>query len=76
MLPIQCVKGSDTLGCDEPGDPADLPNLHDGSTNHHGPTAAGRREHGGEGDQGHHLPSQLQAHRPGVRLPQSRRHAH
>ena len=65
-----------SVGGDQPGDPTDLPDLHDGSTLHHGPAAAGRGQHGGEGDQGHHLPQELQAHRPGVRLPQSGRHAH
>ena len=64
------------VGGDQPCDPADLPDLHDGPAHHHGPTQAGRRQHGREGDQGHHLTPQLSADNPGVRVPQGRRYAH
>ena len=35
-------------GCHELGDAADLPNLDDGATHHHGPAETGRGYHGGE----------------------------
>ena len=63
-------------GVNEPGDPPDLPHLHDGSTDHDGPAAAGRWHDGGEDHQGDHQLPQLPAEQAGVCLPQGRCHAH
>ena len=64
------------LGGNEPGDPSDLPNLHDGKAHHHGPAEAGRGEHGGEDHQSHHLLQKLSAQHAGVRVPQGCGHGH
>ena len=63
-------------GGHQPRDAADLPHLHDGSAHHHGPAPPGRRQHGGEDHQGHHLLQGLPAEHAGVRLPQGGGNAH
>ena len=62
------------IGCHKPGDSTNLFDVDDGTSHHHGPVAAGRGQHGGEGDQGHHVPQELQTHNSRVRLPQSCRY--
>ena len=53
-----------------------MPNLDDGTTDHHGPVAPGRGQHGGEGDQGDHLLAELQTDHPGVCLLEGRGYAY
>ena len=63
-------------GGDQPGDSPDLLDLYDGSSHHDGPAEAGRRQHGGEDHQGHHLLQEVPALHGGVRLPQGGGHGH